>query len=74
MPWPAYIFETFEAITGGVNAPTDGSLFYGRYNTLLAYLFPHYMISPQLKRPPEGWSIEFISLHCPKGISPRILS
>ena len=69
MPWPAYVFETFEAITGGVNAPTDGLLFCGPYNTLLAYLFPpteHYMISPQLKRPPEGWSIDFISLYCPK--------
>ena len=65
MPWPAFVFETFEAITGGVNAPTDGSLFYGPYNTLLTYLFlstEHYMISPLCKRPPEGWSIDFTTV------------
>ena len=65
MPWPAYVFETFDVITGGVNAPTDGLLFCGPYNTLLAYLFlptEHYMISPQLKRPPEGWPIDFITV------------
>ena len=60
MPWPAYVFETFDVITGGVNAPTDGLLFCGPYNTLLAYLFPpteHYTISP-----PEGWPIDFITV------------
>ena len=63
--WPAYVLETFEAIPGGVNAPTDESLFYGPYNTLLTYLFPpteRYMISPQFKRPPEGWSIDFTTV------------
>ena len=65
MPWPAYVSNTFEAIPGGVNGATDESLFYGRYNTLLTYLFPptdNYMISPQFKRPPEGWSIDFTTV------------
>ncbi|EDR10903.1 uncharacterized protein LACBIDRAFT_315881 [Laccaria bicolor S238N-H82] len=65
MPWPGYVFDTFEAISGGVNAPTDESLFYGPYNTLLGYLFPPtelYMISPQCKRPPEGSSIDFTAV------------
>ncbi|KAF7966874.1 hypothetical protein HWV62_36689, partial [Athelia sp. TMB] len=65
MSWPAYVSETFEAIPGGVNGPTDESLFFGPYNTLLTYLFPptdHYMISPQFKRPPEGWSIDFTTV------------
>ncbi|KIJ95244.1 hypothetical protein K443DRAFT_683185 [Laccaria amethystina LaAM-08-1] len=39
-PWSAYVFEAFETIPGGVNAPTDESLFYGPYNTLLTYLYP----------------------------------
>ena len=65
MPWPAYVSNTFEAIPGGVNGATDESLFYGPYNTLLTYLFPptdNYMISPQFKRPPEGWSIDFTTV------------
>ncbi|KAF8885408.1 hypothetical protein CPB84DRAFT_1788435 [Gymnopilus junonius] len=65
MPWPAYVLEAFEAIPGGVDAPTDESLFYGPYNMLLTYLFPpteRYMISPKFKRPPEGWSIDFTTI------------
>ena len=59
MSWPAYVCSMFDAIPGGVNGATDASLFYGPYNTLLTYLFPpteDYMISPQVKRPPEGSS------------------
>ncbi|KIJ53221.1 hypothetical protein M422DRAFT_25682 [Sphaerobolus stellatus SS14] len=65
MPWPPYVLEAFEAIPGGINGATDESLFYGPYNTLLGFLFPptdHYMITPQFKRPPEGWSIDFTTV------------
>ncbi|KIJ55181.1 hypothetical protein M422DRAFT_199271 [Sphaerobolus stellatus SS14] len=65
MPWPPHVLEAFEAIPGGVNGATDESLFYGPYNTLLGFLFPptdHYMVSPQPKRPPKGWSIDFATV------------
>jgi hypothetical protein len=65
MLWPAYVLEAFAVIPGGVDAATDESLFYGPYNMLLTHLFPPaegYMVSPQFKRPPEGWSIDFSTI------------
>ncbi|KAK0218741.1 hypothetical protein IW262DRAFT_1228435, partial [Armillaria fumosa] len=65
MPWPAYVLEAFDAIPGGVNGTTNESDLYGPYNSLLAFLFPatdHYMVSPQSRRPPEGWSIDFTTV------------
>ncbi|KAJ8475499.1 hypothetical protein ONZ45_g15587 [Pleurotus djamor] len=64
MPWPVYVSNAFEAIPGGFSGTTDvdESLFYGPYNALLTFLFPptdNYIISPQVKRPPEGWSVDF---------------
>ncbi|PPR00670.1 hypothetical protein CVT26_012327 [Gymnopilus dilepis] len=65
MPWPDYIRDMFDAIPGGLNDATDESLFYGPYCNLLLYLFPpteKYMITPQFKRPPEGWAIDFVTI------------
>ena len=59
MPWPAHIVTMFESI------PADEAVLYGPINMLLVHLFPPtdlYIVSPQWKKPSEGFSIDFTTV------------
>jgi hypothetical protein len=57
------MFDSIPA--GGLAGATDEALLYGPINIHLVHLFPPtdlYIISPQRKKPPEGFSINFITV------------
>jgi hypothetical protein len=66
MPWPIHIVTMFESIpAGGLANATDEAVLYGPINMLLVHLFPPtdlYIVSPQWKKPPEGFSIDFTTV------------
>jgi hypothetical protein len=66
MPWPSHIVTMFESIpAGGLAGATDEAVLYGPINMLLVHLFPPtdlYIVSPQWKNPPEGFSIDFTTV------------
>ena len=63
--WPIEISEAFQSVFGGIDTCTDESEFYAPYNAMLSELFPlkeNFLVSPQYKRPPAGWSIDFTTV------------
>ncbi|KAF8417044.1 hypothetical protein EV426DRAFT_624678 [Tirmania nivea] len=63
MSWPETIVEAFEL--GRLRGETDESRFYGPYNVLLTYLFPHnekFVVVPQYKRPEQSKSVDFTTI------------
>jgi hypothetical protein len=66
MPWPIHIVTMFESIPAGrLAGATDKAVLYGPINMLLVHLFPPtnlYIVSPQWKKPPEGFSIDFTTV------------
>jgi hypothetical protein len=66
MPWPSHIVAAFDSIpAGGLAGAKDEVVLYGALNTLLGHLFPPtdlYVISPQWKKPPEGFAIDFTAV------------
>lgn len=66
MPWPSHIVAAFDSIpAGGLAGATDEAVLYGALNMLLIHLFPPtdlYVVSPQWKKPPEGFAIDFTTV------------
>ena len=67
MPWPTHVVTMFESIpAGGLAGATDEAVrLYGPINMLLVHLFPPtdlYIVSPQWKKPSEGFSIDFTTV------------
>ncbi|KAG0125800.1 hypothetical protein HOY82DRAFT_130138 [Tuber indicum] len=63
MPLPETITEMFELAKQ--TGETDESQYYGPYNVLLSYFFPHeerYMVVPQYKRPTQLRSVDFTTV------------
>jgi hypothetical protein len=57
------MFESIPA--GGLAGATDEVVLYGPINMLLVHLFPLtnlYIVSPQWKKPPKGFSINFTAV------------
>lgn len=76
MPWPQFVLDAFTSVPGGVENATDESLLYGPWKVLLNHLFPGkegYIVSPQRKRPLEGWSIDHTVLLRPTKPARRVL-
>jgi hypothetical protein len=66
MPWPIHIVTMFESIpAGGLAGATEEGCCMA-INMLLVHLFPPtdlYIVSPQWKTAPEGFSIDFTTVH-----------
>src|SRR3984885_14237562 len=68
MPWALHIVTMFDSIpAGGLAGATDSdeALLYGPINMLFVHFFPPpdlYIFSSQPKNPPEGLSIDFITV------------